>query len=389
MTQQKNIRHKVPCSKLIKGMTYLTEPSVYPGSRGDIWCWTWADDNNIYIFGGDEAAIDGKIGQTIKIEGIPPHYKCTPLGISFTNQNFPLRRSFLNNVDYWAMPSGAICIDGRIYLFVNKSLLGEDQWWKKRSPVRIVAPHSPHFQPVSKAYLLYSDDHGVTWIGDAKNKDSEFFLHKFAWPTFINFGKNYEDARDDYVYATSNDGYWDNGSCCYLARVPKFEILDRDYWEFYMGMNEDTPIWTKDLNKALAMFSDVSSNFSSSSEFGHIGSFEVVYNKGLDRYLMLIWSHSDEEGFKKKRADIRWIQSDPYFHITEMQIYESREPWGPWSLVHDEHKFGPPACYNPRLPTKWIGLDGKTCWMLYGGNWCVLKQNLYGIVTRKCRFELN
>lgn len=105
-------------------MKYLTEPSFYPNSNGDLWSWTWADDDNVYLFGGDESKINQKIGQPIKIEGIPPHHKCTALGSHLSAGNFPLRRSFLNNTDYWAMPSGAICIDGRIYLFVIKGLHG-------------------------------------------------------------------------------------------------------------------------------------------------------------------------------------------------------------------------------------------------------------------------
>lgn len=373
--------HKVTWSKLIKGMKYLTEPSFYPGSCGDIWCWTWADDDNIYLFGGDESTIDKKIGQPIKVEGIPPRHKCIALGSRLSTGNFPPRRSFLENTDYWTMPSGAICIDGRIYLFVNKNLENQMSRENNFASIIIIGTHYPHYQPVSKAYLLYSDNHGATFIGNAKDKDPEFFPHKFGWPTFINFGKDYENARDNYVYATSNDGYWDNGSCCYLGRVPKFKILDRDYWEFYAGMSDDTPIWTKDLNKAVPMFSDPSPNFPRSSEFGHIGSFEVVYNRGLKRYLMLVWSYMDVNGFKSLKV--------PYMHSSEIQIYEAPEPWGPWSLAHNEHNFGPYACYNPRLPTRWMSSDGKTCWMIYSGNTFESESDRrYGIVTRQCNFEL-
>jgi len=393
-SQQEEIIHsiKVPRSNFIKGMKYLTEPSIYPNSCGDIWSWTWADDDNIYIFGGDLAEIEGKIGQSIKVEGIPPNHKCIALGNKLTTGNWPLRRSFLDNTDYWAMPCGSICMDGRIYLFVNKNLENGEQWEKKRNSVGILAPHYPHYQPVSKAYLLYSDNYGVTWIGDAKDRDPEFFPHKFAWPTFINFGKNYENARDNYVYATSNDGYWDNGRNCYLGRVPRFKIFDRDYWEFYVGMSDDTPIWTKDLDKAVPIFSDPNRNFPPSSEFGHIGSFEITYNRGLKRYLMLIWSYAYENGFEE-RVDVKREEDHPYFCGSEIQIYESDEPWGPWSLVHNEYNFGSPAGYNPRFPTKWMSPDGRVCWMLYSGNWQNLtkpgsNKNIYGVVTRQCEFEL-
>ncbi len=182
--------HEVTCSKLIKGMKYLTEPSFYPGSCGDIWCWTWADDDNIYLFGGDESTIDKKIGLPIKVEGIPPRHKCIALGSRLSAGNFPPKRSFLENTDYWTMPSGAICIDGRIYLFVNKNLENPISKENNLASIIITGIHYPHYQPVSKAYLLYSDNHGATFIGNAKDKDPEFFPHKFGWPTFINFARN-------------------------------------------------------------------------------------------------------------------------------------------------------------------------------------------------------
>ncbi|MHB1484221.1 MAG: hypothetical protein ACYCYI_06110 [Saccharofermentanales bacterium] len=60
-----------------------------------------------------------------------------------------------------------------------------------------------------------------------------------------------------------------------------------------------------------------------------------------------------------------------------MIIFESPEPWGPFSLVYHEEnwegktsesavEFSP---YCPRLPLKWVEQDGVTCWLQFSGSW--------------------
>jgi hypothetical protein len=63
---------------------------------------------------------------------------------------------------------------------------------------------------------------------------------------FIQYGKDYGDAVDEYVYAHfpyANDeftkgeaqSFWDNNDDVLLGRVAKTEILRRDSWEFWRG----------------------------------------------------------------------------------------------------------------------------------------------------------
>ena len=98
--------------------------------------------------------------------------------------------------------SGILMVDGVLYLWVRN---------------------------VANAQLLWSLDRGKTWQWGFK------FEEGFGSPSFLNFGRNYDGARDEYVYTYSQDGpsayESDNGLA--LARVRKDRIRERAAWEFY------------------------------------------------------------------------------------------------------------------------------------------------------------
>src|SRR6185436_4302075 len=52
----------------------------------------------------------------------------------------------------------------------------------------------------TNSQLAWSRDYGVTWTwADWR------FTNSFGCPTFLDFGKNYANARDNYVYVYSPD----------------------------------------------------------------------------------------------------------------------------------------------------------------------------------------
>ena len=74
------------------------------------------------------------------------------------------------------------------------------------------------------AQLAWSSDRGQTWTwADWKLSTS------FGCPAFLNFGRNYAGARDDYVYIYSHDSdsAYQPADRVVLARVPKDRIRDR------------------------------------------------------------------------------------------------------------------------------------------------------------------
>ncbi len=82
----------------------------------------------------------------------------------------------------------------------------------------------------------------------------------------------------------------------------------------------------------------------------------MVYLAGIRRYLLLTWRlHKDfspDDG-------------------TDLLVFESPEPWGPFSLVHYEEYWEGKAYnpYCPRVPLKWMGSDGTSGWLQFSGSW--------------------
>jgi hypothetical protein len=90
-----------------------------------------------------------------------------------------------------------LCVDGVLYMLVRNT--GNSQ-------------------------VAWSEDYARTWRwSDWK------FETSFGAPTFLNFGKNYAGARDDYVYVYSNDhdSAYEAGDRMVMARVPKDKSASR------------------------------------------------------------------------------------------------------------------------------------------------------------------
>ncbi len=102
---------------------------------------------------------------------------------------------------------------------------------------------------------MKSTDFGKTWTRSAKeNRDRPIFPgSRFATPYFVEYGQDGRasvDNADRYVYALSNDGFWDNGNNLVLGRVARSKIghLGATDWQFYGGRDgmEDSA-WTPDM----------------------------------------------------------------------------------------------------------------------------------------------
>jgi hypothetical protein len=118
-----------------------------------------------------------------------------------------------------------LCVDGVLYMLVRNT--GNSQ-------------------------VAWSEDYARTWRwSDWK------FETSFGAPTFLNFGKNYAGARDDYVYVYSNDhdSAYEAGDRMVMARVPKDKIREQDAYEFFQGLDaQGRPRWTRDIRDRGAVF---------------------------------------------------------------------------------------------------------------------------------------
>ncbi|MDR1438543.1 MAG: DUF4185 domain-containing protein [Clostridiales bacterium] len=344
-----NIR-TIPKSAAIKGFEWLGARIPYreKGVTGDTFPLTWADDGEIYASAGDPQWGDSKSGLDIeRISGGAEDH-----AIAKVNE----MRDFVGYGGSGPKPTGMICVDGILYLAVQNLRGGA------------VAPHSLRSQHGSDAHIIYSSSKGDHWAPSFQNIGQPMFPgHFFGGPAFINFGRNNENARDGYVYAISSD-QWDNGSNLRLGRAPAGRIASRAAWEWVCAYGGDgAPAWHGDLCEAIPVLSLHRS----------LGAPEMAYLAGIKRYLLLSW---------------RLNRDFSHNSGTELLVFESPEPWGPFSLVFreecwEDREFNP---YAPRLPLKWMEPDGATGWLLFSGNWSGegYQAGYYRASVRKFRLKL-
>jgi hypothetical protein len=343
---------EVKKSAVISGFEWLGEQITYPPPRpgedlqrlgpqspwfgavglrihGDTFPMTWTDDNEIYTSAGDPHWGGKNDGLDIeKLSGTPPDY---------TIRRVNPMTNYRGNGGEGTKPSGMICVKGVLYL-AFQNLLG------KKPPA-----HGEKSQHGSDAFIVASKDHGKTWTPDIRTITQPMFPgHNFGGPAFINFGRNNENARDGYVYAVSTD-QWDNGSHLRLGRVPADRITEAQACEWVAGFGADhQPHWTRELDQAIPILSDER----------QISLPDMVYVAAVKRYLLLTWrlkkDFSSDDG-------------------SELMIYDSPEPWGPFALVHHEANWESPDVnpYCPRLPLKWLQVSGGRMvgWIQFSGSW--------------------
>ncbi|MGH7797418.1 MAG: DUF4185 domain-containing protein [Candidatus Binatia bacterium] len=279
-----------------------------PGS--DIWTVTWAGDGHLYTSWGDGGGFGGGdwIGRVsmgvARIEGNPESWKGVNIwgGLNPESQEKP----------FAGKAQGMLSLDGVLYMSVSKQGV-----WN-----------------VSK--IARSTDYGRTWTSGGWDFESPF-----ANPAFLNFGKDYERSRDRYVYSYARD--LTNPTNVILARVSKGQIMDRQAYEFFAGMDaEARPVWVSDVAKRQPVLSDPN---------GIGWGVRVVYNPGIKRYLLSVF-----HGPVPEHGDGSW------------GIFDAPEPWGPWTTVaYYRNWIDATPKFGFEFPAKWISDDGKALWMVFSG----------------------
>lgn len=299
-----------PPSPVIREIRWAPTNSVIRLARGsDNWPLTWADDDALYAAYGDGRGFEPFVPQKLslglaRITGRPPR-------LSGENLRAPTLEA-LGDGRQGRKASGLLCVEGVLYLWARN---------------------------VGNAQLAWSGNHGQTWTwADWK------FTNSFGCPTFLNFGKNYAGARDEfvYVYSPDADSAYDRADRMVLARVPKARIGERAAYEFLVRLGADgRPIWSADIRERGAVFSNPGNCYRSG----------ISYCAGLKRYL---WCHIG-------RGD------DPRF-AGGLAIYDAPEPWGPWTTAFyaDAWDIGPGETAG--LPTKWMSADGRAMYLVFSGD---------------------
>jgi hypothetical protein len=320
----------------------LGTPTYYDYG-GDSWDPAWAQDDALYAAVNDGAGF-GTLKRNIgfnKITGDDPRALSGQLQSSmqdYGEMNAPVAADGRN----WKS-GGSISIDGVLYMSIGMDRYVDAGFGGRQTRIN--------------ASIIKSNDHGLHWTRPMQeNLDSPMFPGmRFATPFFIHFGKEYAaatvDNADRYVYATSNNGFWDNGDNYILGRVQKSKIkaLIASDWSFYHGgdgMRDAS--WTKDVNKA-ALIIDAP---------GRCGETGVTYLPALNRYVMAAWYYPVGNGHAGK------------IEATEFEFYESPKPWGPWKQVKKIH-IEPQGWYIPRVLSKFQSRAGQDlqAFIAVAGDW--------------------
>jgi hypothetical protein len=303
---------------------------------GDNWPITWAEGDLQITAWGDGPGFDEQPPQLslgfARVWGDPPNLR---------------GEDFASDADT-PEGGGSKAIKASGLLLVDRTLY---MWVRNYRP--------PGSEDFTNARLAWSRNCGTNWTWADWH-----FADTFGCPEFIQFGPNYNGARDQYVYVVSqaNDSAYGFSPDVVMARVPKNQVSERNRYEFFAGLRTTgQPEWSKDLSQRKPVFTDPQGT----------QRVAITYNAGLKRYL-LTTSH-------------RPIGSRAT-HTAALGVFDAPEPWGPWTTAfYDSHWSGTNRTYHHKFPTKWMSPDGRTLWLLYSG----LDGELYTFCLKKAILEIS
>jgi CubicO group peptidase (beta-lactamase class C family) len=304
-----------PPSEAITAVAWAPKEAIVRKAKGsDNWPLTWADDGRQYTAYGDgwgfEPFAPKKLGLGFaRVEGGPTDFKGVNIPSPTGEQSGDGARA--------KKASGILCVEGVLYLWTRNA---------------------------GNAQLAWSKDHGETWEWAGWK-----FTTSFGCPTFLNFGKDYAGARDEwvYVYSPDADGAYQPADRMVLARVSKGKITERGAYEFFKGLDDKgRPLWSKEIADRGAVFSHKGRCYRSG----------VTYNAGLKRYLWV----QILPGTECKKTDTRFEGG--------FAVYDAPEPWGPWTTVYFTEKWDVGPGETASFPTRWMSADGKTLHLVFSGD---------------------
>lgn len=317
-----------PPSDAIASLTFdwSTHVRLAPGS--DNWPITWADDDEQYTSWGDGGGFDGtnEHGRVsngfARIEGNAESYRGvnTAGGVSAPSPT-----------PFTGKCYGIVSAKGMLYSWRTGDASGETAY---------------RFQELWK-----SSDRGVTWVAtkvrfareDFTSGDAGFFA-----PTFLQCGRDYADARDEYMYCHATNvktRSWDihRPGEIILMRVPVTELEAPAAYSFYAGHNvEGKPLWTSNVLERTPVWQDTTNGAMMAS---------ACLIPGLGRIVLTV-EHSD-----KAQGNIG--------------VYESETPWGPWRTVCFEEQWGADhiesSTFFWNFAPKWFNDDGSEFTLVFTG----------------------
>ena len=310
-----------PQSPVIAAIEWASLGDVTRRAKGsDNWPVTWSDDDAIYSTYGDGWGFEPRVPEKlslglVRITGSPSDFR----GDNLRSLSIEQRGEGRNGKKGW----GILSVNGVLYLWLG---------------------HADRMG--GEAQLAWSEDHGANWTY------ADWRFTEFGLIGFINFGKDYAGARDNYVYAYSHDGPRADTPAdrFILMRVPKDQLTERSSYEFFVKLSDDgQPVWSRDIERRGAVFENPDGCLRSA----------MTYNPAIGRYLWWQQIPQPAEG-SKDRGDTRFAGG--------FGIYDAPEPWGPWTTAFYTNQWDMGPGEHGDFPAKWISDAGRTLHLVFSGD---------------------
>ena len=308
-----------PPSKAIRSIEWAPVSSIVRMARdGDNWPVTWGQDDAIYTTWGDGTGFNPKVERKLSCG----FARVVGPAEGFTGTNIRSPAEQLGAGRKGKKGWGILSIGGTLYLWLGHADLNG-----------------------GGMQLAWSRDYGRSWTF------ADWRFDDFGMIGFINFGRDYSQARDEYVYAYSHDGPRADTPAgqFILMRVPKARLTERTAWEFYMGCRPDGRVdWTSDKNQRVAVFQNQDSCLRSA----------MTFCAGLKRYLW--WQQIPLPEGARDRGDTRFEGG--------FAIYDAPEPWGPWTTAYFTRRWDVGPGEHGDFPAKWMSGDGQSLYLVFSGD---------------------
>lgn len=290
--------------------TYITDVNfhfntVKTAAKGsDIWPVTWAADNTLYTAWGDGKGFSdtAKVSWGIaELDGTPEHWSG-------------------KDIFYGPEGSGKGKISG--LLAIGNTLYA----WKNTQ-------NRPY--PKCDIILIKSVDEGRSWT----ELPVKFGASGFKPVSFINFGKGYAGARDQYVYIAGFK-VGEQAHNIYLARAPRSKLDQWSAYHYFSGIQRgNEPKWEKDPSL-------MSPIFFGREDATYFPYPVIIFNAGLKRYIL----------------------SGCHGPMGKIGLFESETPWGPWKTIYYSGNWGKLTkgeYLGFEFPNKWASANGRKLGMVF------------------------
>jgi len=350
------------------------------GKSGDNWCMAWGADGDVYTSMCDglgwkpydvrKEFLNNKI---YRIAGGPDSasfraYKVEPspeFGAHTQPQRWNERKNRMDR--WWYDPDlgrevtawnwyayGIVSIDANIYQFISHTAMLRG--WGSFDGCQLI------WRPAGQ-------DDWRRWNGSDANDSDRWFAGQgdnalffgnethstFSFITVAQFGRDYEQNRDGYVYLYSPT-VPSRPEDVILAGVRKESILDRAEYEYFQSLSPGgDPLW------GAAESASTIHKFPRGWGW-YSWSPSVVWNEPLGLFVMAA-------GGTQRPGTGDPMDSYMHYDTGSLMLLYSEHPWGPWRQFHYEEKWYGDSpenrLYEPQLSPKWISNDGRTMYLIY------------------------